>query len=148
MARSVEIRTASPIDAPFLITLVGELGYSASSEEMRMRLEVACLDPHYAVFVAESDVIVGWIQIVRTLTLESGFCGEIRGLVVAKTHRELGIGKKLVAAAEKWAASHQCERIRVRTNVTRDDARAFYSKLGYSISKTQCVFDKFLSRTA
>jgi GNAT superfamily N-acetyltransferase len=145
MSPFVNIRVASPIDAPNLVALVDELGYPATSEQVRERLDIACSDPQIAVFVAESGSIVGWIQVVRSLTLESGVYSEIRGLVVSKSHRRFGIGRKLVAAAESWAASRQCPRIRVRTNVVRDDARAFYSKLGYGVSKTQRVFEKSLS---
>jgi GNAT superfamily N-acetyltransferase len=141
----VNIRVASPLDASSLVDLVNELGYSATSEQLRERLETACSDPQHAVFVAESESIAGWIQVTRYLTLESGVCCEIRGLVVAASHRHFGIGRKLVAAAESWAVSHQCTRIRVRTNIVRDDAQAFYSRLGYSVSKTQRVFDKSLS---
>jgi GNAT superfamily N-acetyltransferase len=140
----VNIRAASTTDAPAVVALVGELGYSATAEEMRVRLDIASSDPQHAVFVAESQCILGWIQVAESLSLESGVYCEIRGLVVAKSHRGVGIGRKLVAAAESWAASRRCSRIRVRTNVTRDDAQAFYAKLGYSVSKTQRVFDKSL----
>lgn len=124
--------------------LTEELGYVVSEDEMKSRLEIACADARHAVFVAVSDSVVGWIQVVRDLTLESGYSGELRGFVVAKSHRRLGIGRKLVGAAESWAQDHQCDRMRVRTNVIRNDARAFYLKLGYALSKTQNVFDKSL----
>lgn len=85
---------------------------------------------------------VGWIHASRSLTLESGVGCEIRGLVVAASHRQSGVGRRLVEAAESWADGRQCTRIRVRSNVVRDGARAFYSRLGYRVSKTQRVFDK------
>jgi GNAT superfamily N-acetyltransferase len=145
MPSPVNLRTPRAIDGPGLVALVSELGYSATSEQMRDRLEIARSDPQCAVFVAESDSIVGWIHVVRSLTLESGVCSEIRGLVVAESHRGQGIGRALVGAAENWAAGHGCTNIRVRTNVVRDDAQAFYLKLGYAVSKTQRVFDKSLA---
>jgi GNAT superfamily N-acetyltransferase len=139
---TVTIRTAAPADAPSLARLSSELGYPVPPDQMRLRLDHACSNPQHAVLVAESGVIVGWIQVVRTMTLESGLLCEITGLVVTGTHRGAGIGRGLVAAAETWAMGRRCDRIRVRTNVIRDNARAFYSKLGFSVSKRQDVFDK------
>ena len=144
MDSAFEIRPASPDDADSLAALAGELGYLTTSTEMKARLKRTIGDQTQGVFVARLTSVIGWIQISATMSLESGSSAEIRGLVVAEAYRSHGIGSKLVAAAEEWAMVHGFACVRVRTNITRDKAGAFYRKLGYQASKRQDVFDKLL----
>jgi len=101
-------------------------------------------DPHHAIFVADESAPVGWIQVSVVESLEGGTFAEILGLVVASTHRKTGVGAQLVGKAEAWARENGCARIRVRTNVIRAEARAFYARLGYRPKKRQEVFDRNL----
>jgi GNAT superfamily N-acetyltransferase len=142
--QNLTIRDAQISDAATLATLAGELGYPTTSAEMKRRLEVLCSDPHHRIFAAESDGLLGWIHVSMIDTLESESFAEIRGLVVTESHRGSGIGTQLVEAAEQWANEKKCKRIRVRTNIVRVEARAFYKRLGYVSKKTQDVFDKSL----
>jgi GNAT superfamily N-acetyltransferase len=142
---NVTIRDAQISDAAALAALAGELGYSTTPAEMEHRFEVLDSDRHHGIFVAEQEKLLGWIQVSVVETLESESFTEIRGLVVTESHRGLGIGKQLVAAAEQWASKKKCRRIRVRTNIVRADAHAFYKKLGYISKKTQNIFDKPLA---
>jgi GNAT superfamily N-acetyltransferase len=144
MVPPVIIRAAVPDDSPRMADLAGELGYPVTPSGMKLRLEEARDDPRHAVFVADVGSLAGWIHVARILSLESGTCAEIRGLVVGSPHRRCGIGKRLVAAAEEWALENQCPRIRVRTNIVREEAARFYDSLGYDLVKTQAVFDKRL----
>jgi GNAT superfamily N-acetyltransferase len=144
MVPPVVIRAAVPDDAPGMADLAGELGYPVTPSGMKLGLEEAGCDPRHAVFVAEAGSLVGWIHVTQVLSLESGTCAEIRGLVVESSHRRSGIGRRLVIAAEEWALRYQCPRIRVRTNIVREEAARFYGSLGYDLLKTQAVFDKRL----
>jgi GNAT superfamily N-acetyltransferase len=142
----VTIRSALPFDVPAIASLNGELGYPTTPEEMRPRVEaILALPDEHALLVAivDSDV-AGWIQVSLVATIESGTFAEIRGLVVSGTHRSLGIGARLVDAAEEWARSRGMTRIRVRSNVVRVRTHAFYEGLGYGLKKEQKVFDKLL----
>ena len=138
------IRDAQISDAPALAALAGELGYPTTSTEIQRRLEALHANTQHRVFVAEDDSLLGWVHISMVESLESESFAEIRGLVVSGPYRGSGIGTQLVAAAEKWAHERKCRRIRVRTNVVRVEARAFYEKLGYVSKKTQDIFDKSL----
>ena len=86
--------------------------------------------------------VVGFIHICVIETLEHEPRGEIRALSVHEKHRSGGIGAQLVERAEEWARNRHLQKIRVRSNIIRDRARNFYERLGYTVTKTQNVFDK------
>lgn len=141
---NMKIRNAKKSDAKALAGLAGELGYPTSATEMESRLENIILERRNAVFVAELDLVVGWIHVSLIQSLESGSFAEIRGLVVKESRRNAGVGTALVAAAESWALKNGCRQIRVRTNSVREKAKTFYKNLGFQQKKTQEVFDKIL----
>ena len=100
-------------------------------------------DGPQAVLVAESEGrVVGWIQVLVSVVFESPRQAEIAGLVVDETARGAGIGALLVAEAERWARERRCEVIRVRSNVIRERAHAFYRRAGFGEIKVQRVFEK------
>jgi GNAT superfamily N-acetyltransferase len=145
MRQTIDIRIAVAADAERLAVLAGELGYPTTTEQMLKRLEAASVESRQRIFVAELDSVVGWIHVALVLSLLSELSAEIRGLVVDELHQGAGIGSQLVATAEKWAGERGCTRIRVRTNVLREKARVFYSRLGYQVTKRQEIFDKALT---
>jgi GNAT superfamily N-acetyltransferase len=51
------------------------------------------------------------------------------------------VGKLLVQAAVRWAAERGYAKVRVRSNVVREDAHRFYEREGFQRAKTQAVFD-------
>jgi len=144
-----EIRIAGVDDASALAALSNRLGYQTSIEQSESRLISVLGSNDHAVFVAcvDSDV-VGWVHVFLARRIESDRFAELGGLVVAETHRRRGIGRQLLARAEKWASDRGVAKLRVRSRADRDEARAFYDNLGFSITKTQRVFDKSLGRKA
>jgi GNAT superfamily N-acetyltransferase len=135
------MRAARIEDLPLITSLAGELGYPATAEEMAPRLTALLATPETdAVFVTDA----GWIHVALVSSLESAAFAEIRGLVVAETHRGRGMGGELVAAAESWARSRGVARIRVRSNVKRERTHTFYERHGYTTTKSQKVLDKKL----
>jgi GNAT superfamily N-acetyltransferase len=139
------VRTARAEDAPALAPLSAQLGYPATVAEILSRLAMILPDPAQLLCVAEvSGEVVGWIHAARYLTLESGSAVEIRGLVVGENHRGMGLGRALVLRAEDWAREGGAGVIRLRSNIIRIDAHAFYRHLGYSVVKTQHAFRKLL----
>ena len=139
----VTVRRATPEDAEAIASLSGELGYPSTVAEIRPRLDVLLADPEHAVFVVEEDArVVGWLHAAAMLSLETGHFAQIRGLVVAETHRNRGLGAQLVSAFERWASSRGVPRLRVLCNVTRERTHRFYERLGYAARKSQKVFEK------
>jgi GNAT superfamily N-acetyltransferase len=130
-------------DAPAIAELAGELGYAVEPAEIGRRL--GSLDPGDEVWVGETGgLVVAWIHVGERRGLVSAPRAEILGLVVAEAYRGRGIGRLLVASAETWAAARGLGSVLVRSALHRDEAHAFYAKLGYRETKRQAVFVKDL----
>ena len=141
----MQIRGATPDDAPSIASLAGELGYPCDAAAMRARLSALMHSKDDQVFVAVSGVaVVGWVHVAAVTLLESDPRADLRGLVVTQALRSRGFGARLVQAAEEWARARGLARIRVRSNVLRERTHDFYLRLGYTIAKSQKVFDKNL----
>ncbi|MEK7388324.1 MAG: GNAT family N-acetyltransferase [Elusimicrobiota bacterium] len=141
----LRIRPAATQDGPRLADLNEQLGYPASPEEVSARLIKILSLGAGAVFVGESDgIVAGWIEIHQRppLLVDGGCEAEIMGLVVDARLRRSGLGRKLITQAEGWAQARGCRVLRVRTNVVRQDAPAFYERLGFAKAKTQSVYKK------
>jgi len=88
----------------------------------------------YSNYVAiENDKIVGFLSIVFYKTfLHKGGTALINELIVAETHRNKGIGKKLIQKAIKSAKSRGMDEIEVGTEITNTKAQNFYKKAGFN----------------
>ena len=133
--------TESDVDR--VADLVTQLGYPASAADIARRFTRFDGRTDQALLVADDrGEVVGWMQVVAYPYLESDESAEIRGLVVADSHRGRGIGAALISAAEAWAAQHGCQTLRVRSNITRGRAHAFYERHGFERVKTQHCLQK------
>jgi GNAT superfamily N-acetyltransferase len=121
--------------------LFAQLGYpnnAATIEEMLSRV----MDRRQ-IFVSEHHAsVVGFIAVEIRDELADCEGAEILALVVDETVRGAGIGAALLAAAEGWADERGARRIRVRSNVIREDAHRFYEREKYAPVKDQRVFEK------
>lgn len=132
-------------DAESAAKLSGELGYPVSPEAMQGRIQALCRSSDHIVFVAcNSEAVVGWIDVGIVHHLQAEVYAEIGGLVVSSEHRNRGIGRQLVAAAEQWAISRGFSKMLVRSRTSREAAHRFYKREGYEHTKTSVVFTKSL----
>jgi len=140
----LKIRRAKSADAPRIAVLTGQLGYPATTSEMRKRLLGIKPASLHAVFVADAPEhgVIGWVHVSKQPLLEEEIRAEVNGLVVAEGQRSLGAGAQLLAAAEDWAHKHGCKSMSVRSNVIRERAHKFYERNGYEHFKTQKSFRK------
>ena len=95
---------------------------------MAKRLSLVLQETRGACFVARNrdhGEIVGWVHVSRTPLLEVELRAEVNGLVVAEGYRSLGVGRRLLAQAERWAKQHNCKSMSVRSNVIRERAHEF-----------------------
>jgi GNAT superfamily N-acetyltransferase len=140
------IRDALETDAEPIALLSGQLGYPVDSRVIQERLGQIRRHGDGRVFVAELEgKIVGWIHVYGVHVLEAPAHALIGGLVIDEKHRGQGIGRRLMAAVEQWAADSGYTSIRVRSNVIRKGAHIFYPRLGYSVLKQQLVYSRDLS---
>lgn len=142
---SIHIRTASFNDTQEIARLSNELGYPLNIEQLADRLRDIRNRKDHAIYVAESDSqLIGWIHANVRMLIESPPFVEICGLVVDGQYRGEGTGRQLVETCERWAAQIGVNKLRVRTNQTREDAVRFYTRIGFSQKKAQFVLDKEL----
>ncbi len=127
------IRTGEMNDAASLAQLMGELGYETTTSAMQMRLQRIATDERLRTFVAVCDgKVCGMISTLSYPSIEhNDFSGRIVALVILSTMRRRGIGRALIATAEKDFAERGIRRIALNTRLEREDAHKFYESLGY-----------------
>jgi len=120
-------------DAAALARLMCELGYETTKSEMQMRIERIAADERYRTFVAVCDgKVCGMIGTITSLSYEhNNSSGRILALAILSTMRRSGIGRALIATAEKDFAQRGITRLALNTRLARQDAHKFYESLGY-----------------
>lgn len=143
MIVDLAIRAADMNDAAALAQLMTELGYETSVPDMQMRLETILPDARYRMFVAvEQGKVCGAIGTTAFHSFEhNDMGGRILALVVSQTRRRSGIGRQLIAAAEKDFARRNIRRMAVNTHLRRADAHEFYARLGFERNGYRFVKD-------
>ncbi|WP_415720789.1 GNAT family N-acetyltransferase [Photobacterium ganghwense] len=137
-----DIVPASLAEASAINGLTHELGYPAENAETTAWLAALLDSEHHVVLLATSkETVIGWLVAEKRLTLESGFKGEITGLVVDVRYRGSGAGRQLVQAALQWAQEAGLERLVVRSNIQRTVSHQFYESLGFRRIKTAHCYE-------
>lgn len=133
------LRPAVPADAKQISRLSIHLGYGpANATDTKQQLTALLESDREAVYVAEQKgVLVGWLHCFKALRLASASFYEIGGLVVCPKQRQQGIGKQLV----EYAVAQHPGTWRVRCNSKRHESHLFYQALGFSLSKSQHIFE-------
>ena len=144
MPAGPRIRSVTREDAAAVSALSGQLGYPVSAEAIATRLErlLGRDDQLVLAAVADDGALAGWIHAAEQDLVETERRCEILGLVVDGRRRRSGIGRRLVAEAERWAASRGLRQMSVRSNVAREESHPFYAAQGYGRVKTQQVYRK------
>lgn len=138
-----EIRAARLDDAPVLADLLDELGFPATAEVVTQRLETRVQAGETTLVGTSGAKVLGFVTVHVTPVLHRPApVGRMTALVVARAARGQGLGRALVAAAERWLADAGCGLVEVTSNQTLSNAHAFYEKLGYA--RTSYRFGKTL----
>ncbi len=139
------VRSATPEDVEGITRLSEQLGYPSTGAETAQRLaEISRRDEHAVLVAADGEILLGWIHVAVSHTLLADTPAEIMGLVIDERYRGRGIGRVLMRHAEQWARDLGCRSVRLRSNVVRTRAHAFYERLGYRVTKSQKAFCKEL----
>lgn len=142
----LKIRPARKEDAGALAELANELEHPTTPEQVAERFSAAMQQNTYALIVTElpSGELAGFMELVVERLIDAEPRVDVAALVVSTAHLGFGIGRALMAYAEKWAAERDCRIVHLRSNLKRAGAHAFYEHLGYEHFKTQKAFRKHL----
>ena len=142
----VTVRIACLSDADDIALLTAELGYDVDPSRLRQTLSRILAEPSQSLLLAEADgLTVGWLHAGISEFIETGRFLMIAGLVVRRSHRRQGIGRRLMEHAETWAREQGCSVVRLWSTSARKGAHQFYQQLGYRNIKTQYSFAKSLN---
>ncbi len=144
----LQIRAATLDDATALAALSAQLGYATTPEQLRQRL--AWLQQHgEPVWLACVDgAIAGYLACQRYVTLYLAPGLNITALVVASTHQQQGIGRRLLDHAADYARQHQLAFLRANSGASREAAHHFYRRVGFAHEKDQKHFMRDLTDSA
>ena len=141
----VVVRPLTTGDAPAVAELCGQLGYPGTAEQLAQRIQRSNHSEDRSIFGALLyGEFAGWIDATVERHLQSEDIVVIGGLVVRESVRGRGLGKRLCEAVEQWARERGFQRVRVRSQIKRDDAHRFYLQNQYRQVKTSLVFEKNL----
>ena len=137
-----DIRFAEMDDANAIAALSEQWGYQSTKENMRRCLHNISNNGDHVIYVLlKEGLVIGWIHGIYSLRIETDPFVEIGGLIVDKDFRRHGLGKLLVDKINEWSLSRNCHKIRVRCNIMRKEANAFYGAIGFKEIKQQKVYD-------
>ena len=136
-----EYRKFKNEDIEALVELMAQLGYEHTSDSLLKNVN-SVRRVGGEIFVCDvAGTVCGCASAILDVRLAAGVNGEIVSVVVSEQYRGKGLGKGLILHAESWL-SERVFSIRIRANTVREDAHGFYKGMGYSLSKTQAVFEK------
>jgi GNAT superfamily N-acetyltransferase len=129
---AVEIRAATDADAPAMASLLAHLGYPADPAELpeRLRRLRAAGDDAFVAVVNREPVGLATVH-TRAVLHVGRPVAQLTALVVPPEMRGRGVGRALVAEAERWAKARGADRLVVTTALHRADAPLFYERIGF-----------------
>lgn len=139
----IVLRPAEPGDAAALVRLAQEIGTEPEAwllttdvwrdaGEERRYLKAVRRHPDAAVFVAEdAGNVVGRLSLGRDPHPASRHVADL-GLMVAKSHRGLGLGRALLDQAVTWARSAGVRKLELHVFPWNTPALALYESYGFT----------------
>jgi GNAT superfamily N-acetyltransferase len=141
------LRPLSVDDVGEILPLLAQLGYEMSHAEAANRVGGVLAAPDHMALVAETDRrLVGLVHVFVRPALENPREAVVEAIVVDERYRSLGVGRALMAAAERWGREHRCRSVALSSNIVRASAHAFYKALGYRVAATSYVLRKPLGQ--
>jgi ribosomal protein S18 acetylase RimI-like enzyme len=134
---AVTLRSATPEDADTIASLFTDEGYPAGPSDIVERLE-RFASPYSRVIVAEhEEALIGFIAVHAMPRFEhDDRILRILALVVDAGARERGVGRTLMAEAERIGVELGAAFVEITAGHHRPEARHLYEQLGYDASVT------------
>ncbi|MEO7503965.1 MAG: GNAT family N-acetyltransferase [Sphingomicrobium sp.] len=129
------VRVARPDDAKVLVSLIAQLGFETDEIGLQERIQILADNGEPVLVAEESGALIGALNwhfmhaLHRTAPV-----GRIVMLVVDEGHRSQGVGRQLVADAERRMREAGCCLAEVTSNARLDQAHGFYERLGFERS--------------
>lgn len=125
------IRDARRGDAEAVARLLTELGYPSDAGAVDERLErLRVVGDRVLVAEVDGDVVgLAHLQVTPALERDRP-AAKLGALIVDEAQRGRGVGRALVEATEAEARLRGCELLFLTTAERRDDAHAFYERVG------------------
>jgi GNAT superfamily N-acetyltransferase len=135
------IRPARAADAEALTPLLDQLGYPFAAADVARALGELLCDPAHLVLVAEeAGRVVGCVNAnFRPQLHHLAPVGTIDELVVDEGFRGRRIGEQLVEAVLEEGRRRGADTLEVTTHERREQARAFYKRLGFEATSIKLV---------
>ena len=132
---TLTIRPAAATDAEAIAALFTDEGYPAGPSDIVERL-TRFSSEHSRVLVAEHEgVVLGFIALHALPRFEhDDRILRVLALVVDAGARERGVGRRLMAEAERIAGDLDAAFVEVTSGHHRPDARHLYESMGYDAS--------------
>ena len=139
---TIQIRPARPEDAAALVELGASIGREPeawllnvdgwrSVADERRYLRALRRHPDAAVFVADDDgAVVARLSVARDPHSASRHVADL-GLMVASTHRRLGIGRALLEQAATWARDAGVSKLELHVFPWNEPAIRLYEQFGF-----------------
>ncbi len=138
-------RPMTRADIPRSAPLLAQLGYRLTLEEIERRFAAVTATPDHLLLAAETQGrVVGLLHAFARPAIENPREAVVQAIVVDAAFRGAGVGKALMAAAERWGREQGCPSVVLSSNITRAPAHAFYKALGYRVAATSYVLRKDL----
>ena len=136
----IQVRDAVREDASAIADLLGELGYPASAAEIPARLGAVSEVPGRVLVAEDAGAVIGLASVTRlTLLHRAGPVALLSALVVQARRRGEGVGRALVAVAERQAAAWGCETLELTSRDERHRTHRFYVGLGFESGSRKFV---------
>jgi GNAT superfamily N-acetyltransferase len=140
VTEDIQIRLAAPRDSATLVPLVEQYwrfeaieGFDAGRVAALLERVLADAVLGRAWLATVDGRPAGYLLAVFVFSLEyQGLTAEIDELFVAQRHRSLGLGGKLLDAAEEHFRSTGCTHVALQIGRDNEAARAFYQRRGFT----------------
>jgi GNAT superfamily N-acetyltransferase len=127
----LSLRDARLDDSAAIAALLEQLGYPADASLVGSRLERLRVVGDRVVVGELDGVVVGLAHLQVAPAIERDRpAAKIAALVVDEGHRGRGLGRALVDEMEREARARGCEVLFLTTSEHRDEAHAFYERIG------------------